>query len=177
MPVVRLMQPRPETSLERVAPTWPAVREVCIARDGPAVAALVTAFAASPGQGAGPVPDAPGLLGELRNRPGRQTESWLAVPESTRCDGPLGLVLLIQSRRPGGTTIRYSLGWLLVHPAARRQGVGRTLVAHACRRAWTLGAGDVWVESRTDWAAAIAFWEAVGFRQAPVRRPGADAGG
>lgn len=147
-----------------------AVRPVCADRDGAVVAWLAeeaSAFAVGqgPGVAAGPQPRGRGILAELGSRPGREVEAWLAVIPSPDAGGekPAGLVSLVASRSATGT--RHSIGWLLVHPAARRQGVGRALVAHACRRAADLAADKVWAECRSDWAEAMAFWRVVGFER------------
>jgi ribosomal protein S18 acetylase RimI-like enzyme len=105
------------------------------------------------------------MLAELASRPGREVEAWLAIAPAPDAVGDLvaGLVSLVASQ--AATGIRHSIGWLLVHPAARRRGVGRALVAHACRRAADLAAAKVWVECRSDWAEAMAFWRAVGFER------------
>jgi len=156
---------RQPAALARWQPTTGlAVRSVCAGRD----AELITDFRvelarARGGEAAGPLPLAGGLLTELASRPGRTVEAWLAVRELPDPDrGRIaGLASLVTCRTPTGW--RHSIGWLLVHPADRRQGVGRTLVAQACRRAVETAAETVWAESRADWAAAIAFWQAVGF--------------
>jgi len=153
-------------------PDSASVQEVCIDRDGLLVARLAGALAAGPT----PVPTARGLVGELTSRPGREVEAWLAV--ATGCSGrlPLGLISLVRSRRSDTAAARYSVGWLVVRPDARRRGVGRGLVAHACRRAWEQGADEVRAETRADWAAALGFWEAVGFAPACGPQAGAETG-
>jgi ribosomal protein S18 acetylase RimI-like enzyme len=120
-----------------------------------------------------------GLLGELASRPGRQVEAWLAesAPEQEDSD-LLGLVSLVAGRSARGQ--RISIAWLLVHPEARRRGIGRLLVGQACRRAHAWGGSELQVECRADWQGAIAFWEAMGFatlggeadRVGPGRRHG-----
>jgi GNAT superfamily N-acetyltransferase len=149
-----------------------AVRPVCADRDATVVASLAresAAFAADrrPGLRAGPQPLPRGILAELGSRPGRQVEGWLAfIPSPDRAgERVAGLVSLVTAG--SATGIRYSIGWLLVHPTARRGGVGRALVAQACRRAADLSAGKIWVECRSDWAEAMAFWRSVGFDRVP----------
>jgi GNAT superfamily N-acetyltransferase len=145
-----------------------AVSAVRIDRD----AAIVTRLADDTADGAGgragdtvtgPQPRGRGLIAELASRPGREVEAWLATIPAPGDGSPraAGLVSLVESR--SATGIRHSIGWLLVHPAARRQGVGRALVSHACRRAAEQAAQRVWVECRSDWPEAMAFWQAVGF--------------
>lgn len=146
------------------------MRSVCAARDAAVVASLAEEAAAFVGGRrrcfpGGPQPRGLGILAELASRPARQVEGWLAVIPSPDATGETvaGLVSLVASR--SATGIRHSIGWLLVHPAARRRGVGRSLVAHACRRAAELAADTVWAECRTDWAEAMAFWRGVGFER------------
>jgi ribosomal protein S18 acetylase RimI-like enzyme len=120
-----------------------------------------------------------GLLAETVSRPDRQVAVWLALPPGqpavhppSQPDGPalLGLVTLVAGQSAAGE--RASIAWLLVHPVARRCGIGRLLVGHALRRAQAQGARDVEVECRSDWQGAIAFWEAVGFRRLAADRAG-----
>jgi GNAT superfamily N-acetyltransferase len=90
-------------------------------------------------------------------------QAWVAW-EADRDAGdhrPLGLVTLVQSSR--GDNCRWSIGWLIVRPEARRRGVGRGLVATALAAAAAGGAGAVWAETDARWAAARAFWHNIGF--------------
>ena len=148
------------------------LRSVCADRDASDIARLADSVTAFPATGparvsAAPRPRASGLLTELTSRPDRQVEAWLAVvptAEDARVR-PVGLISLVQCRSVTG--IRHSIGWVLVHPAARRRGVARALVTQACSRAVELAADSVWVECRSDWADAMAFWRAVGFEERP----------
>lgn len=110
---------------------------------------------------AGPCPSPRGLVAELTSRPGRTVEAWLALDILAAIPEPRGIVVLV--RGSGGAALRHSISWLLVHPAARRRGVGRWLAAKACRRACTLGATEVFIECHAAWHHAIAFWRSVGF--------------
>jgi len=154
------------------APAGVLVRSFCADRDAPHVARLGEALAELPRGGASagrPARGNRGLLAELTSRPGRQVEGWLATGGGPDAAGEqtLGLISLVACRSAAG--IRHSIGWLVVHPAARRLGVGGALVAHACYRAAQLAAETLWVETRSDWPEAIAFWHAVGFAlQAPL---------
>ena len=130
-------------------------------------AELARAAAAAPGSG--PRLTGAGIVAELAQRPGREVEAWLALTADQDPPRAIGLVTLVKA----GTTphIRWSMAWLLVHPAARRQGVGRRLTVEACRRAHQLGAAAIWVECRSDWREALAFWQACGFVPARARVP------
>lgn len=148
-----------------------SLRSACAGRDASIIAGLAEEAATMAGAGrpgAGPEPRGRGLVAELASRPGREVEAWLAITQAvpTAGDRVVGLISLVAAR--SATGIRHSIGWLLVHPAARRRGVARALVARACRRAAELGAEMVWVECRSDWADAMAFWRAVGFGPIPA---------
>lgn len=119
-----------------------------------------------------------GFSRELVGRPTRRILGWgaLRAPGETASSGPLapgfpldplGLILLAESTAAAGAP-RFSIPWLLVHPGARRLGVGRELVAVALAEARARGAGTVSIETLDRWPEASAFWERVGF--SPVRR-------
>lgn len=153
-------------SLPPVAPVGVLVRSFCADRDARDIARLDESLAELPrgrDSAGNPPHGSHGLLAELASRPGRQVEGWLATAAARNAAGErlLGLISLVASQSAAGN--RHSIGWLVVHPEARRLGVGRALVAHACHRAAELAAETVWVETRSDWPAAIAFWRAVGF--------------
>lgn len=141
------------------------IRPYVAAVDDPAVAALLAADA---DPAAGPRVRPAGLLAELRGRPGRSVTAWLAsgppAAGGGAADAALGLVTLVESRGREAAG-RWSIGWLVVHPSARRQGVGRALVATAVGHARAAGATVVHAETSADWPAA-AFWQAVGFEAA-----------
>ncbi len=125
----------------------------------PAVEALARAGTHLP-RFAWPLPA--GLAAEVISRPGRQVETWLASPTpGLPVAEPAGLATLVTAS--GGQRIRVSIGWLLVHPAARRQGLGRRLVATLLMVAQQRAIENVWVETRSDWLAATAFWRDCGF--------------
>lgn len=108
------------------------------------------------------------LITELTSRPGRRIETWLAwgaLPGEIAA-AAVGLVTLVTAYR--GDQTRHSIGWLLVHPAARRCGLGRMLVATALAAADCEAAGEVWVETKVHWTSAIRFWRACGFAE-PAR--------
>lgn len=129
--------------------------------DADRVADLVAAANAAAGPG-GPAPRPVGLIGELQSRPGRSVSCWLARPRTAPAEaGPRGLVTLVHVHDRSGR-VRWSIGWLLVHPAARREGLGRALVAVAVQQARQAGADALWAETSAAWTAA-AFWRAIGF--------------
>lgn len=109
-----------------------------------------------------------GILGELTSRKGRFTHAWLAWKLSPQTisqpaclagkSRPLGLVTLVQT--PG----RWSISWLLVHPAMRRCSVARVIVGHALAHAQLLGAREVSADTLCSWRGAVAFWKAIGFK-------------
>jgi len=165
MAVLHLVQPLSGVFSSSLPPTGLRLRAVCSDRDGHAVHDLAVAALAVPAADAGPQPRAAGLVAELASRTGRRVEAWLAVCDSDGDDRTLGLVTLVESQ---ACAARHSLGWLLVHPGARRRGVGRLLVTEACQRVRQLGGDRVWVEVRREWSGAVAFWRAMGFAE-PVR--------
>ena len=101
------------------------------------------------------------VVGDLVGRPGRAVTTWLAWAGGAPC----GLAALVEAG--AGPLRRHSIAWLLVSDAARRRGVGRALVGAAVARARARGARELWVETRGDWSAALAFWRSVGFRAPP----------
>jgi len=104
-----------------------------------------------------------GLAAELRGRPGRVVEGWLAWMSSVAGEpAAVGLALMVV----GGN--EPSIAWLLVDRAMRRRGVASALVATAVARAAALGAARVTAESLESWPAAE-FWLQAGFE--PVARP------
>lgn len=104
---------------------------------------------------------APGLLAELAGRPGRSVVTWLAFVE----EAPVGLAAVVSAG--DGPSPRHSIAWLLVARQARRRGVGSALVAAIVGDARDRGIAEIWVETHADWSAAVAFWQAVGFRRVP----------
>jgi GNAT superfamily N-acetyltransferase len=134
-----------------------------------AVTALARSMAEDPADSqAGPRIRPARLITELTSRPGRRIETWLAwgaLPGEIAA-AAVGLVTLVTAYR--GDQTRHSIGWLLVHPAARRCGLGRMLVATALAAADCEAAGEVWVETKVHWTSAIRFWRACGFAE-PAR--------
>lgn len=58
---------------------------------------------------------------------------------------------------------------LAIAPNARRRGVGRALVDECIRRAKTSGATELGLHTSKSLQAAVAMYEAMGFRRAPER--------
>ncbi|MFM1904974.1 MAG: Acetyltransferase family, partial [Planctomycetota bacterium] len=110
-----------------------------------------------------PWPTPTGLAAELQSRPGRIVETWLAWAQEPPTESPAGLATLVTAT--GRQRIRHSIGWLLVHPSARRCGLGRQLVTELLAVAAERGVTDVWVETRSEWPAATSFWRACGFSE------------
>jgi GNAT superfamily N-acetyltransferase len=106
-----------------------------------------------------------GLVAEMDGRAGRRVAGWLGwPPDDADSRGPVaGLVTLVEAQSAGGDA-RWSIGWLLVRPHMRRQGLGRELVATALAAAATAGASAVWVETDGRWSDSLAFWRAIGFQ-------------
>jgi ribosomal protein S18 acetylase RimI-like enzyme len=154
MSVDRLVFRAGAPRLATVHPPGVCLRRYLPGSDGAAVAALVEACRTA----TEPALTTAGMLGELTSRPGRLVTAWLA----TSGEEPVGLVAGVAAGL--GPERRHSIAWLVVAARARRRGVGRALAAAAVDAALAAGAREVWVETRTDWAPAVAFWAAVGFR-------------
>ena len=103
---------------------------------------------------------AAGLQSELASRVGRTVHAWLAWrrrgPDAAAEECPLGMLSLVETG--AGSRIRSSIAWLLVHPAARRQGVATALVRRAMAQVRSRGGSEVWAETLSSWPAAAAFW-------------------
>jgi len=76
---------------------------------------------------------------------------------------PAGLISLVTTSGQLAPP-RHTIGWLLVHPGARRRGVGRMLAATAVDAARAAAAREVWIEVHPGWTGAWAFWQSIGFR-------------
>jgi GNAT superfamily N-acetyltransferase len=88
---------------------------------------------------------------------------WLAFDAETL--HPIGAVTL--ALREGSVTTMPVVHWLLVDPAWRRRGIGRFLMSHLERAAWNDGWREIELETHAGWAAAVAFYQSIGY--APVR--------
>lgn len=164
MPLVRHALPaafrRPETAAAgggiEITPADPA-------RDADRIRSLVEQARAD-AVADGPRLSVPGFPSELASRPGRQVSTWLARRSADNADdgGCLGLIALVVATTPMGR--RFSISWLLVGHRSRRLGIGRALVDYALAVAAGMGAEQVFVETRADWPAARAFWDAIANR-------------
>lgn len=124
-------------------------------RDGPALRRLADACRGSGDHAPTPVGDFAGLLA---SRADRVVRAWLAWPRAQQAACPLGFITLIAAGR------RFSIGWLLVHPQARRRGLGTALVDHVLNASAALGAEVVHAETLTTWPAAAGFWQRIAER-------------
>jgi ribosomal protein S18 acetylase RimI-like enzyme len=110
----------------------------------------------------------PAELTEERNRalaihPEQIRATLLAIDEGD--DDVLGHVML---RRLGD---EWELKRLVVHPRARRRGVGRALVAAVVERARAAGARRVILQTGAPQPESIALYRAQGFTPIPVYEP------
>jgi ribosomal protein S18 acetylase RimI-like enzyme len=80
-------------------------------------------------------------------------------------DGPSGLEGFTCFGPIDGTDNRYDLYWIAVSPAAQGKGLGKRLLAETMKEARKLDATHMFIDTstRTDYAAARALYEALGF--------------
>ncbi|RLS79242.1 MAG: GNAT family N-acetyltransferase [Planctomycetota bacterium] len=142
---------RVATAVERQLSRQVLVRRFSPHQDRAALEILSRACNDIGGDLHGPTANLPAVLA---TRPGRDVHAWLAMDAVAGKEASvLGFVALIVA------ATRHSIGWLLVHPAARRRGVGTALVDRVIAEAALLGARDVYAETLRRWPAAMAFWE------------------
>jgi GNAT superfamily N-acetyltransferase len=97
----------------------------------------------------------------------RQDRTWLAI--CNRDQSLAGAVTL--AMREGATRSVPVVHWLLVDPAWQRRGVGRLLMAQLERSAWDAGQRQIELETHSGWAAAVAFYQSIGYAPVPERSP------
>jgi GNAT superfamily N-acetyltransferase len=108
----------------------------------------------------GPQISLAGLRAELAGREGRAAFGFAARSAAVGRDADIvGFAVVIEA--VGGRERRYSLAWLLVHPAVRRQGVAMALLAEACGHVRSRGGTQICVETLDAWPNAVAFWRSV----------------
>lgn len=88
----------------------------------------------------------------------------LAGPGAFAYAGAHGFIL---ARSAGGEA---EILTLAVAPAARRKGIGRTLVWRAAAHAHALGAGALFLEVSTDNQPALKLYSALGFKRVGLRK-------
>ena len=109
---------------------------------------------------AGPRPSLAGLRGELAGRPKRRAAGFVArAGAGASAADIVGLAIVVESWAAAGP--RFSLSWLLVHPAARRRGVATALLHRACDHVRDRGGTAIAAETLDAWPAAVAFWRSV----------------
>lgn len=87
-----------------------------------------------------------------------------AVDDAGRAYGTVALL-----HEGGGV---YELTKMAVAPEARGQGLGRALMVAALARFHALGGRELFLESSSRLATALALYESVGFEHRPAPRPG-----
>lgn len=97
----------------------------------------------------------------------RPERMWLAFGSETAT--PVGAVTL--ALREGAVSTIPVVHWLLVDPDWRRRGVGRLLVSHLELAAWNDGWREIELETHVGWAAAVAFYQSIGYALVRERSP------
>ncbi len=143
--------PFPEPGVGR----W-AISSLDVGQEAPLVDPLLRACAAD--SAAGPKLSLAGLRAELASRPNRMTAGFVArATQGPTVPDVVGLALVVEALAAGRR--RFSLSWLLVHPATRRQSVATALLARVCDHVRTRGGAGVSAETLDSWPAAVAFWQ------------------
>lgn len=104
---------------------------------------------------------------EFIDKPWWQNDhAWCAAVNDVGEGGSLAGAVILGLREGQGGAVPV-VHWLLVDPAFRRSGVGRALMSRLERAAWDAGWREVQLETHAGWAAAVAFYQSIGY--APVR--------
>jgi GNAT superfamily N-acetyltransferase len=108
----------------------------------------------------GPRVSRAGLQAELTPREGRAAVGFAARSTAAGADSDIvGFALVLEAS--GGRGRRFSLAWLLVHPAVRRQGVAMALLSAAVAHVRSQGGAKIHVDTLSSWPDAVAFWRSV----------------
>ena len=105
---------------------------------------------------------------EMFDKPWWQAEhSWLATStERAGASSPPAIGAVTLATRKETAFVH----WLLVDPAWRRRGIARLLISHLERAAWDAGWREVALETHSGWAAAVAFYQSMGYERVPCSR-------
>jgi GNAT superfamily N-acetyltransferase len=98
----------------------------------------------------------------------RNDRTWLATQPQLG-GSVIGAVTL--GLRTGADATVPIVHWLLVDPAWRRRGVGRTLMARLESAVWEAGYRQVELETHANWTDAVAFYQSMGYAPARERSP------
>ena len=164
--LVKLLQCRPEVR----EPPGIGVRTYCGEADIAAWLAIRNqAFA---GQTAGTRPwTAHDFRREFLDKPEWRPEwIWFAETLEATTPQPVGTVAMTLAELRQSPAVNVS--WLAVLPEWRRRGVGRQLLAALEIYAWDAGRPLVRVETRSDWTAAMQFYQSLGYSPSDPRRRG-----
>jgi ribosomal-protein-alanine N-acetyltransferase len=124
-----------------------------------------------------PLPLTPSLAASLAALHGACfATAWGADEVATLAAMPGAFVGVVETERVAGFVLarvaadEAEIITICVHPAARRRGLGRALLAFALARAAAAGAARLFIEVAADNAAALALYRAAGFEAAGRRR-------
>lgn len=101
----------------------------------------------------------------------RVEHTWCAVTNNAANEKDVlaGAVILGVREGMGGAVP--VVHWLLVDARFRRRGIGGALMSHLERAAWDAGWHEVQLETHSGWAAAVAFYQSIGYAPLPGRSP------
>jgi GNAT superfamily N-acetyltransferase len=109
------------------------------------------------------------FFSEMQSKPWwRDDRTWMAKAGDLRSPDPKQLVGAVTlALRQGARATVPVVHWLLVDPAWRRRGVARLLMSRLESAAWDDGWREIELETHSNWQAAVAFYQSIGY--APVR--------
>jgi len=103
---------------------------------------------------------------EFTDHPAWRPE-WFWMAEEQRRDIatpiPVGAISLMWR---GPDHSRPAVHWMAVLPRCRRRGIGELLLATLEAAVWDAGHRQIWLETHGSWQAAVAFYQAAGYRDA-----------